>query len=196
MSNCKPISAYLCPTPTMEVRPMQEGESFELSATESALFDCITNEHVGISGTDFEYYSQNYEKSTVDPLYNEPVKRSFDGPYKIKGYLSFPDHSPTPGMEGYSSSFDATAWFPRSEVERANMPAPSESDIIRVWNTPFFNTTFAVDGFDIPGSGLYFSITDVQEDGVLFDNPYFVGFNCTLRRITQQTPERKLINNL
>ena len=179
----------------MPVRPMGDCETFALGDCERALFDCITSEHVNIIGTSIAYYTQNISQSIVDPVYNEPVKRAWLGPYLLKAFVTL---AKTTGvaMEGLSSQFDGELWLPRSECERVNMLAPSETDIVRVWDTPYYNTEFAVDGFDIPGAGLYFAITDVQEDGTLFDNPSFVGFKCTLRRTTQQTPERKLVTSI
>lgn len=196
----RPLSSYLISLPTpsgkcCDVRPMREGESFGLGDSERALFDSVAQEHVGIVGTDFEYFSQNLQKATVDPLYNEPARRVFDGPYLMKGYLSYPEHGPNVGMEGFTSSFDATAYITRAAFEAANLSSPAEADIVRVWNTAYWNMT-SVDGYPVPGAGLYFSIVDVKEDSVLFDTPSFLGFTLTLRRVTQQTPERKITNTL
>lgn len=199
MTMCKPLSAYLVNVPktSCRVQAMKEGDTFGLTDSERALFDSVTTEHVNIIGTTFEYFLQNQSKSIVDPLYDEPAERKFDGPYIIKGYFSYPEHDPSPGMEGWSSEFNATAFFPRTEFERLNLPlgSPNESDIVRVWNTAYWNQV-SVDGFDIPDRGMYFSITNLKEDGVLFDTASFMGFTATLRRITQQTPERKITNNL
>ena len=195
MSKCPSITDYLCPQPTMPVRPMGDCESLSLTDCERALFDCITNEHVNIVGTTVAYYVQNHAQSIVDPVYNEPVKRAWLGPYLLKGFVTL-EKTTGIAMEGESSTFDGELFLPRVECERVNLRAPGESDIVRIWDTPFMNTDFAVDGFDIPGAGLYFAITDVAEEGWLFDNPSFIGFKCTLRRTTQQTPERKLVTNL
>lgn len=208
MPICKPLSEYLIKLPSVglagskcaSTRPMQEGEAFGLGDTERALFDSLAQEHVGIIGTDIEYWPQAVTNNkgylnVVDPLYNEPAKRAFLGPYLLKGYLSYPEHDPSPGQEGWSSQFDATAYITRAEFEKFNMGSPTESDIIRVWKTPYWNQV-AVDGFDVPGSGLYFSIVSTKEDGVLFDTASFMGFTLTLRRTTQQTPERKIANTL
>ena len=195
MSKCKSISDYLCPQPTMPVRAMGNCESFSLGDSERALFDCITSEHVNIVGTPIAYYRQNQPQSIVDPVYNEPVKRAWLGPYLLKAFVTLSKQTSV-GMEGLSSTFDGELFLPRSECERVNMQAPSEADIVQVWDTPYFNTQTAVDGFNIPGAGMFFSIVDSQEDGTLFDNPSFVGFKCVLRRTTQQTPERKLVTSI
>lgn len=200
---CKPLSTYLVTLPTGACSPcapmplMKEGETFALGESEKALFDAISQEHVSIVGTEVLYWIQNQKKSIVDPLYNEPVKRGFDGPFLIKGFFTYPDKSPQAGLEGWSSTFDASLFIPRSEAERVGMPAPpGESDICRVWNTAYWNEQFAVDGFPIPDAGLYFSVIDAKEDGVVFDTAHFIGFQCTLRRSTQQTPERKLVTSI
>lgn len=205
MSNCKPLKAYLCPQPSGPVRAMKEGETFGLTDAERGLFDCVINEHVGIIGTQLQYF-QNLQEGVVDPLYNEPAKRKYNGPFLVMGFLSYPDHAPNVGMEGFRSYIDSTAYITRAAFEKAGVNwGPSESDIIRAWPVPYWNQS-SVDGFAmtggpnlnglIPGAGLYFSITDVREEGVLFDTPSFVGFQLTLRRITEQTPERKLTNSL
>lgn len=200
---CKPLSAYLVTLPTGACSPcspmplMQDGEAFALGDAEKALFDSVSQEHVGIVGTTVLYWIQNQKKSIVDPLYNEPVKRGFDGPFLLKAFFTYPDKSPTVGLEGFSSAFDASMFIPRAEIERVRMPAsPGESDICRVWDAPYWNEQFAVDGFPIPDAGLYFSVIDAKEDGVVFDTSHFVGFQCSLRRSTQQTPERKLVTSI
>lgn len=198
-----PVSAYLCPKPSTPldrcnsgVRPMQPGEKFGLSDAERGLFDCIASEHVQIIGTTIEYFPQNQQLSQVDALYNEPIRRSFSGPFMLSAYISYPEHSPSTSVEGFTSFFDATAFITRTEFERVNLvTGPGESDVLRIWNTPYWNQT-SVDGFNVPGAGLYFSIVDVREDGVLFDTPSFMGFTLTIRRVTQQTPERKITNSL
>jgi len=200
---CKPLSTYLMAFPTGACSPcapmplMKEGEAFGLGDAEKALFDSVSQEHINVVGTEVLYWTQNQKKSIVDPLYNEPVKRAFEGPYRLKGFFTYPDKSPSAGMEGYSSSFDASLFLSRTEVERVGMLAPpGESDIVRVWNAPYWNEQFAVDGFAIPDAGLYFSVIDAKEDGVVFDTTHFIGFQCALRRTTQQTPERKLVTSI
>ena len=185
---------------------MREGESFGLGSSELALFDCITSEHVNIAGTEIEYYQLSLDSmsnntngqplSLRDPLYDEPIKRVYLGPFKIKAYVSYPDHGPTPGIEGFSSNFDATAFVTRRSLEIAGVPAPNESDILGFWDTSFYHKQTSVDGFNIPNAKFYFAVIDVREDGHLFDNADFVGFTLTLKRTTQQTPERKIVNSL
>lgn len=177
---------------------MREGESLALGDSELALFDCITREHVNIVGTEMDYYQVDQARSIKDPLYGEPSTRLFNGPFRIKGFFGYPDHTPSLGMEGYSSYFDATAFIPRVELERVGLVGGmTESDIIRVWmSSPYWQQNVSVDGFNVPGAGLYFSVVDTREDGVLFDNPSFVGFAINLRRTTQQAAERKIQNSL
>lgn len=205
MSKCKPLSAYLCPKPTMAVRPMKEGEDFNLGDSERALFDCIINEHTGIVGTKFEYF-QNLQEGVTDPLYNEPAVRKYNGPFILKGFFTFPEDAPTSAQEGFYNSFDGQLFVPRSEFEKVGATwGPSESDIVRILKSPYWNQE-SVDGFDlqrgstlnglIPNAGMYFAVTDVRESGLLFDTTSFVGFELTIRRNTQQTPERKLTNSI
>ena len=177
---------------------MREGEPFGLTDSERALFDSLAGEHVNIIGTTFDYYNINLDQSIRDPLYDEPVARKYNGPYRVRGYLSYPEHGPTMDDQGYSSQFDASCYITRQEFERAGLVGgPSESDILRAWKEEtYWDKNTSVDGFNVPGAGLFFSIIDVREDGVLFDTPAFVGFTLTLRRNTKLTPERKITNNL
>ena len=176
---------------------MREDESFGLSDAEKALFDCVTTEHTNVIGTVVEFFPQQQNNSTVDPLYNEPIKRVFGGPYRLKGFVTYPEHGPVVGQEGFSSTFDCTVFLGRRALELVNAPAPSESDIIKFWGeSNYFTNNASVDGFNVPGAGMYFSVVDVKEDSHLFDTPTFQGFTLTLRRNTQQAPERKIQNSL
>jgi hypothetical protein len=194
--------------PTMEVRPMREGEPFTLNASERALFDCIATEQVNIAGTEIEYFqlaldtlqnTPNGQPQTIrDPLYDEPFERRYLGPYKLKAYVSYPDISPLLAIEGFSSSIDATAFIPRASIEAAGMPAPTESDILGFWLDSYYHNQAGggTAGFPVAGSRFYFSVIDVKEEAQLFDTYSFLGFTLTLRRTTQQTPERKIVNAL
>lgn len=166
-----------------------------LPECEHDLFDSIAQEHVDILGTDIDLYLHDIEKSKRDPLYDEPVQRVYLGPYRIKGYVSWPDSVPEARMEGLRSTFGAEAWIARKTLEDAGLKqVPGESDVMRIWRTPFFNE-MAVD-FDSqsPGAGYYFDIVDVDDDGHLFDSATFVGFKFTIKRRTEFTPERRITN--
>ena len=177
---------------------MKEGEQLGMTAAEKALFDHVGTEHVGIAGTEIEYWQINLTNSVRDPLYGEPAYRKYNGPYRMKALMGYPDHAPIVGQEGFSSTFDATMYITRAALEEAGVVGgPAESDIIRVWDAEtYWSKNTSVDGYNVPGAGLYLSITDVREEGVLFDTATFLGFTLTLRRTTIQTPERKITNNL
>jgi hypothetical protein len=191
----------------MKARPMQEGESFGLTDSERALFDCVVSEQTNIAGTEILYYQLSLDTqmnnangepvSIRDPLYDEPVKRVYLGPYRIKAYMSYPEIGPQLGVEGFNSTADATAFIPRATLEAAGMPYPSESDILGAWNNyPYWNSSVASAGFKVPNAMFYFAVTDVREEGQLFDTGSFMGFTLTLRRTTQQAPENKIDNLL
>lgn len=176
---------------------MQPGEAFSFSnyKSEMALMDCYTTEHIDIFGTDIWYYSLNLATSVRDPLYDEPVERKYV-PYKVKGFVTLPDGPKELTQEGFSSSWDAVAYISRKSIEAAGAPPPGEADILRFWDTPFFNKDGSVNGFPIPDAGFYFSVVAGGEDGFRFDNPDFTVFTATLRRVSKFTPERKLRNQI
>lgn len=168
-------------------------DAFTLCDGERFLFDCWAQEHNRIGGTQIEFWSLNIEKSKRDPLYDEPVERVWDGPFRLIGYLEYPDKVPEAREEGLRSSWASSIWIARKEFEDAHAPAPVAGDVIRVWNTPFHQSV-GVDAEDVPGRGFYFDVTDADDDGHLFDNASFVGFKCDITRRTEFTPERRLTN--
>jgi len=198
MGGCKPISSYLITPPSNPVAPLRDGEKFEFGAKspyEMALFDSLTTEHIDIIGTTIWYYNLNLGASERDPLYDEPVKRVYT-PFIVKGFVTLPEGPKNVGLEGFNSSWDATAYISRKSIEAAGAPNPGEGDIIRIWDVPYFNREANIDGFPIPDAGFYFSITAGGEDGHIFDTPSFTTFTATLRRVSTQTAERRLRNEI
>lgn len=174
---------------------MREGESFSLTASEVGLFDCLASEHIDIIGTPIWYYSLSLNNSTRDPLYDEPTERKYL-PYLVKGFITLPEGPKMVGLEGYNASWDATAYISRRSIEQAGAPPPGEADILRFWDVPYFNKDASIDGFPIPDAGFYFSIISGGEDGHLFDTPTFTVFTANLRRVSTQTAERRLRNEV
>lgn len=170
-------------------------ERLGLDASERQLFDSIAQEHVGIAGTTVDFYALQIEKSVRDPLYDEAIRHNFKGPFRLKIWVSYPDNTVDASDHGSTGSWSGTCWFPRKELEDNGAPVPAEGDIIRTWNIPYWN-----DGSlspeenpeNIPGRGLYFTITNVDEDGMMFDNPQFVGVSCNFSRRSDFTPERRI----
>lgn len=179
--------------PATQVKPFDPDEHrfSQVSIAEKYLFDKITHEHVKIAGTDISFYSRDMIDTTVDPLYGETVEPVWKGPYEIVGYAQWPDPAIEMRQEGFRGVYKLTAWIPRTEFELANAPLPNEGDVLAFWNTPFF-TKGGVLGEDVPNSLYAFNIVDVDDDGHMFDNPYFVGFKFDLERNTEFTPERRI----
>jgi hypothetical protein len=185
--------AIIKPYPTLRKVAPYEFSTLQMPDCEHDLFDSIAQEHVNIAGTDIDFYSHNVAGSKRDALYDEPVERVYGGPFRVKGYVVWPDTTPDVRMEGWRTIVNAEAWIARKEIEDKRCPAPSETDVLRFWNTPFFND-WAVDGEDVPNAGYYFDILNVNDDGHLFDSPQFVGFKMILKRRTEFTPERRITN--
>lgn len=159
------------------------------------LFGIWAAEHVQSSGTTIDYWSQDTARSKLDPLYNEPERREWLGPYRFKAWIEWPEETFEVREEGARSVWSATGWIPRLMVEESEMEqVPGEGDVLRLWQIPYFdNFSQGVDS-GIPGAGYYFDVVDVQEDGHPLDNPFFTGFKLMLKRRTEFTPERRVLN--
>lgn len=166
---------------------------FALDSSESFLFDMVAEEHTSIPGTTIEYFSLDKKGSTKDPLYSEAEEREFRGPYALKAHVTYPERGLLAQADGLIARWDCTAWIARKSFETAQCPIPHAGDVIRIWNTPFFNKEGVINE-SVPDSGLFFNILIVHHDGHLFDTPEFVGFKLTLRRRTDFTPERRITN--
>jgi hypothetical protein len=179
------------PVPPASACPCRGADSFKLDDKERFLFDLWATEHTGIGGTPLDFWSLDIVNTRRDPLYDEPIERAWNGPYRIQGWASMPDTAPSTGEEGFRSRFTAQCWMPRKALEDARAPVPSEGDVVRLWNTPYF-AAVSVDNEPVDDAGYFFDVINVDEDGHLFDQPGFVGFKIDLVRRTEFTPERRL----
>jgi hypothetical protein len=172
----------------------QDYVDMRFSDSELGLFDTIAAEHSRTAGTPIDYYSLSMDDSVKDPLYNEPSQRAWKGPYRIIGWFEWPDATPEAWEEGRIVTFSCTGWLSRKILEDARVPVPGTGDVLRVWNTPYFNAA----GGDLTAStnqdgsnlGYFFDVLNANDDGHLFDSAAFVGFKLTLNRRTQFAPER------
>lgn len=180
-------------TPEIPIPAAPLVEEFRLGDEERFLFDLWAQEHTQILGTPIDFWSLNTARTKRDALYDEPIERKWDGPFRITGFLTWPDSTPEAREEGFRTTWSGSIWVARKELEDKKAPSPNEGDVIRVWNTPF-HQDFGVDGEDVPGRGYYFDLTNVNEDSHLFDRSTFVGFSSTISRRTEFTPERRLMN--
>ena len=164
---------------------------FNLSDSELSLFDCIAKEFNQIIGTKIDYFSLDVERSDKDPLYDEPITNRFKGPFSMHAYIEYPEPQPEAGQSGLKTRWSTSMWISRKAFEETRCPVPFIGDVIRVWETPFFDDS-AVDDVKVPGAGFYFDVTTADNDGHLFDTPSFVGFKLRLLRRTEFTTERRL----
>lgn len=167
------------------VYPLQMGEQ------ESPLFDCLAREVVDIAGTAIEYYVLDLQRSTRDPLYDEPVEEVWNGPYALTAQITISGRRATAREEGMVWEFDAEGWIARSSVEALGMSRPKEGDVLRFWNVPFFDQ-FGSGNSVIRDAGYYFDVTQVETDGHVFDGPTFTGFKLTLKRNSSFAAERRV----
>lgn len=175
------------------VQPLQS-EDWRLSDCELSLFDCIARESNSIAGTEVDLFQFSKKKSVRDPLYDETVKDIFDGPFRVRAWIEWPDPTPEVRSEGFRKTFPSSIWIARGDLEQAGARAPLYGDIAKFWDTPYFNETSTSYPVANNVKGYYFTMTEVRDDGHLFDNPSFVGFKCVLARNTEFAPERRVRN--
>lgn len=168
--------------------------TFELCDAEEPILSCWAKEYVDIAGVKIELFHLDIDESVRDPLYDEAIERVFQGSFRMKAFVEYPEAQPEAGESGLKAIWTATVWIPRLSIEEVNAPTPAEHDVIRVWNSPFFKK-YSVLEQDIEGSGYFFDLIKVDEDGHIFDQTGFVGFKCDLRRDTKYTPERRMAND-
>ncbi len=169
---------------------------FTLCDGESFLFQCWASEHIEIAGVEIEMFHLDLEGSERDPLYDEAIERVFQGSYRMKAFVEYPESTPEATESGLHATWDASVWIPTAQLIESGAPAPAEGDVIRFWdkNNDFFRR-FSVLEQDIPGSGYFFDIIKADEDGHLFDQATFLGFKCALKRKTEFTAERRMAND-
>jgi len=187
---CKvePLRLDVCPI----VKPACK---FDLNCNQTDLFAIWTKEQSEASGTEVTYWSQDLEKSQLDPLYNEPEERVWHGPYKLTGNLDWPEQAFEVREEGARIIWTGKLFLSRLSVENANfIMAPKEGDVIRVWQIPHFDQFAQGVDSNIPNAGYFFDVTQAQETGYPFDGPDFTGFTLDIARRTEFTPERRVLN--
>ena len=160
---------------------------------ERPLFDAFTTEHVDIHGTLIGLWKLNVSKSAIDPLYSEPTQRVYDGPYILKAWIEYPPSDPVATEDGYSLEYQHSAWIPRAPLEALGVKSsPNMGDIIQFWDKPYYADNSTLKPDTPQGSGYFFELIDVDEDGYMFDSTEFAGWTLQIRRNTRFTPERKL----
>lgn len=187
---------------SMLLQPLDVGEAtmnkgghespFSISDTERALFMHFADEHVQMISTECDFFSQQISKSVRDPLYDEPLERSFTKPFRLKAWVSWPSSTPVTGEEGFRFAFQSQAWIPVAQLEKLGAPTPFEGDILRFWNLPYWNEIAAANE-KIKGAGMFFDITNADSDGHINDQATFTGFRVDLKRRTEFGAERRIV---
>jgi hypothetical protein len=166
---------------------------FELNDNEKAFFDSIAQEQIDIAGTVADFFSQQVEQSTRDPLYDEPTERVWSQPYRIKVWVAWPQSAPVVGEHGFKFEFTGQAWIPRKTLEDANAPAPFEGDVLRFWKLPFFDDFGVARDKRLTNKGWFFDVTNSDPDGHINDTATFVGFKLDLKRRSEFGAERRIL---
>ena len=166
-------------------------DSFKLDSSESQMFDHIAQEHTEAHGVDILYWHQNLGESIRDPLYDEPIERVWDGPFKITGYVEYMAGTPQMQEEGLTVRWQGTIWIARVELEDKNAPSPLEGDVLKFWDNKFF-AEHGVNAEEGVHGGYYFDVINADDAGHVHDTDHFVGILLTVMRRTEFTPERRL----
>lgn len=164
---------------------------FRLDGGDAAMFDHFAQEHVEASGTEVLYWHQNLETSIRDPLYDEPIEREWQGPFRFIAYVEYTPGTPQMREEGMTVRWEGRLWVARKTLEDQNIPAPLEGDVMQFWDNRFFRE-HGVNGEEGAEGGYYFDITNVDDDGHVQDSSHFVGLTINFIRRTEFTAERRL----
>lgn len=190
MPKLPPVQPY-DPGANAVVRPL-EGP-YHQGDQELRLFDAWAVEESQTSGTVLFYYSLDVGASQGSALYDESTRRVYRGPFKVSGYVEWPKSNPVVQDAGMVVKWNTRMWIPRAEIERARCPLPLEGDVVRAWQNPFFDL-WSLTGDEPQIGGYFFTVVVCNEEGHLYDQPGFVGFELTVSRSTDFTPERRLDN--
>jgi hypothetical protein len=171
-------------------------EQFQIDGSEIATFDHFVTERTRAHGTRLDYWHQDLPNTARDKLYDEPVNRAWRGPYKIYGYVEYSPGQPEMREEGIRVTWTGNIWIARKEIENASAPPPLEGDIIRYWPLPFF-AEHGVNNEEsaVSTAGYFFDVVNSDDDGHIAGAAAFVGFKLEVRRRTEFTPERRLLED-
>lgn len=189
-SVCGP-NGLSCDFAKVDISCPSDCSPFELDGAEVCLFDSIVEEQLDIAGTPIEYWHQEIEKSDRDALYDEPLTRAWRGPWRLKAFVEYIPGVAEMREEGFRVTWNGTMFIARTTIESLGAPSPLEGDVIHYWSNKFFKE-HASGGKGDPGSGYYFDVINVDDDGHVFDSANFVGFKLTLSRRTEFAAERRL----
>jgi hypothetical protein len=138
-------------------------------------------------------YPLSRKKSTIDLLYGEAVAFAFDGPFRVLGYVEKPTVSTEVREGGFRQTFPSTITIPRLNLEEVGAPIPRESDVVGFWEIRYWIR----DGVTNKASDIaryFFNVTNVEEDGFVFDGPHFTQLKLSLTRNSEFVPERRVAN--
>lgn len=169
---------------------------FDLSKAamfERGLYDTYSREQSAIiAGGEADLYVRDRGRSLKDPLYGEPTRAVWVGPYRLKVYLQNPIPMPMTVPQGFRNEWNGEIWVPRTEIELKGVRPPDNGDVLQMWKIPFYDA-LAVDYANSPKAGFYFDVESVHADAIAAMAPIFLGFKLTLKRRSEFTPERRVL---
>ena len=156
-----------------------------LNDCEAGYFDSIASEVNSLAGTQINFYNLRPVAGEIDPLYGEHTSRAPVGPIKMWATFEWPQVTPESGEPGFHLEFDCQCYIARVDFDKINAEYPYEGDVIEAWRTPYHIERSK-------GTGLFFDVIKVENDGHVNDSPTFVQFRLSLKRRTEYNAERRL----
>jgi len=168
-------------------------DSLHFGDQELALMDSITVERTKASGTTLEFYYRDL-LSSLKSQYGDETK-VWRGPYVMAADVKWPEKTPEATEQGGKATWEATAWIPRKLYDDLRLQGPKVGDVVRVWKMPYYRAYGQSDLTSETAqaqAGYYFTVDKVADKGHVFDTGTFMGFELTIKRDSEFTPERIL----
>jgi hypothetical protein len=97
---------------------------------EIAFVNSITRElHQHVVDEEIMYYAILLDKTTVDDLYNEAIKKSWANPVKVTARVLYDNPTTKTGLFGPDSEYASEVYFHTQELDQRNLK-PREGDFI------------------------------------------------------------------
>lgn len=192
--SCKELEEYFKKTDKGCDNFLRNGQELNYSdLKEDALqttSDLFAENQINLSGTDIIYHKLAPRKmQKIDPLYGEYINIKYLTPIKIKGIFKYPLDAYLSRAEGVQKTFTTSCSVTRKAFEDYGIPYPTEGDVIEVWLTDFWINKGNLDR-QSPGESFAFLVKKSSPKGMIGASPSFTGFDLTVTRYTEYTPER------
>lgn len=171
--------------------PFRGVDRLHFADEDLALFDSVTMERTAVSGTEMDFYFRDVLGS-VKSQYGDESK-VWRGPYKLMADVKWPEKAPEATEQGGKATWEAKVWVPRRSYDNLRLQAPKVGDVVRVWRLPYYQSYGQSDLTTTTAqasAGYFFTVDKVADKGHIADTGNFIGFELTVKRDSDFTPER------